>query len=392
MSLTFRTPDSDSPSMRGKFFVMGAQGWLFILLITMLAGVGVAMLYSVGDMSWTPWAGRHATRYALLFALMLALALLPLRLWMTAAYPAYFVWLLLLVAVELYGTTAMGATRWIEIGPFRHQPSEFVKLTTVMAIAKYYNDIPYSAVRSGFPIAHVPPLMMIAVPALLIVRQPDLGTALLLVGTGAVLIFLSGLRWHLIIAATVFGAIGMFGLYAFGLRDYQRQRILSFLNPDLDPMGAGYHTLQSRIAIGSGGLRGKGLGEGTQTRLEFLPEEQTDFIFTVIGEELGLVGGVAVLALVAAILFMGMMIAVRSRSQFGRLAAMGVMTTFAFYVFINTAMVMGLAPVVGVPLPLVSYGGSVMLAVMTSFALVLSIHVNRDVDTAKGRGFFSRRN
>lgn len=379
---------TNDPNARGKSYVMGPRGWLLVMLICALAGLGVAMLYSVADMSWEPWAGRHATRFALGLGLMAALAITPLRWWMIAAYPAYLAGLVLLVAVELYGATNMGAQRWLEVGGLQVQPSELMKLAVVLAIARFYHDTPYAAVRAPAPFIHAIPLAMIAVPALLIVRQPDLGTALLLSATGVTLVFVSGMRWQHILGGAVFGAIGLAVLYVYGLRDYQRQRILTFLDPASDPMGAGYHTLQSRIAIGSGGMRGKGFGEGTQTQLDFLPEKQTDFIFTVIGEELGFIGGAATLALTAAILVLAISIAMRARSHFGRLAAVGVSATFAFYVFINTAMVMGLVPVVGVPLPLVSYGGTVMMTVMAGFGLVLAVHVSRDVELRRGAGPF----
>lgn len=384
MASILTTYDTEEPSSRGKFFVMGPRGWLLVLLICALAAVGVATLYSVGDMSWQPWAANHAVRFAAAFSLMTSVAFVPLRLWMLAAYPAYLGALALLVGVELYGETNMGATRWIALGPVNLQPSEIMKLAVVLALARFYHETPYHLVRAPLPVAHLPALAMIAAPALLIVRQPDLGTALLLGATGVVIVFLSGLRWQHILLGAIFGTLGLLALYVYGLRPYQRTRILSFLDPDSDPMGAGYHTLQSQIAIGSGGLRGKGFGEGTQTQLDFLPEKHTDFIFTVIGEEFGFFGGAGVLALIFLVLAVGTSIAMSANSQFGRLAALGVCATFAFYAIINTAMVMGLAPVVGVPLPLVSYGGSVMLAVMAGFGLVLSVHVNRDVTLSRG--------
>ena len=396
---------SHGPSVRGRVFKMGARGWLLIVLLSMLAGFGVAMLYSVaGDPAlyapdtpwwergaWEPWAAQHALRFGVaLFLMILAATLIPLRLWRTLAYPAYVGALVLLVGVELYGETNMGATRWILIGPLRVQPSEVMKLAVVLALARYYHDLDYRYARSAFPVAHIPALIIIAMPAALIVRQPDLGTALLVIAAGVAVVFLSGLRWSHIALGAVGGVAGLVFLFFYGLRPYQRERILTFMNADSTDqefqLGAGYHTLQAKIALGSGGMTGKGFGAGTQTQLDFLPEKHTDFIFTVIGEELGFVGCVAVLAVAAALLIVGISIAMSSRHHFGRLAAMGACATFASYVFINVAMVMGSVPVVGVPLPLVSYGGTAMIVVMTAFGLVLNVHLNQDEELPRGGG------
>lgn len=392
----------EAPGARGKVFLLGVRGWLLILLLSLLAGFGVAILYSIGGDptsntpdtplwqrgSWDPWAAKHAIRYAAGLLLMFVVALAPTSWWRNAAYPAYFIALALLLGVELFGETAMGATRWLDIGPVRLQPSEIMKLAVVVALARYYHDLDFDKARGVFGFAHIPAFALIAMPVALIAKQPDLGTALLVTAAGAGIVFLSGIRWTHIFLAGVAGSIGMAGLFAFGLHDYQRRRILTFLDPDADPMGAGYHVLQSKIAIGSGGIDGKGFGLGTQTQLDFLPEKHTDFVFTVIGEELGFVGGAALLALVAAILVVSLSIALSCRHQFGRLAALGAVSTFAFYVIINVAMVMGVVPVVGVPLPLVSYGGTVMLVVLASFGLVLSVHLHRDEELSRGRGMF----
>jgi rod shape determining protein RodA len=333
------------------------------------------MLYSVSD-GWDPYASRHATRFGISLLVMIVLGFLPMRAWSSMAYPAYFVSLLLLVAVEVKGTTAMGATRWIDIGPARIQPSEIMKLALVLALARYYHGLTLDRVSGFFTL--LPPLFLVGAPAALIVKQPDLGTAVLVAATGVTLIFLSGIQWRWILRGAIVGLAGVVALFFFGLQDYQRARILTFLNPDTDQLGAGYHILQSKIAIGSGGVWGKGFAEGTQTQLNFLPEKHTDFIFTVIGEEFGFVGSVGVLALVCAILLVCIYIALSAKAHFGRLAALGASATFAFYVVINTAMVMGLIPVVGVPFPLVSYGGTVMMAVMAGFGLVLNVHIHRE--------------
>jgi rod shape determining protein RodA len=396
---------ANGPSVRGRVFKIGARGWILILLLTLLTSFGVAMLYSVagdpsvhtpqtpwwGRGSWEPWAATHALRFAAaLFVMVLAATLIPMRMWRTLAYPAYFVALGLLVAVELYGYTTMGATRWIIFGPIRLQPSEVMKLAIVLALARYYHDLGFNHARSVFPFAHVPPLLMLAAPTILIVKQPDLGTAFLVVMAGVTIIFLSGVRWTHIIMGALGAVAGLVFLFFYGLRGYQRDRIMTFLNPhntDQDfQLGAGYHTLQAKIALGSGGMTGKGLGQGTQTQLDFLPEKHTDFIFTVIGEELGFIGCVAVLAVCAALLMVSISIAMSSRHHFGRLAAMGVCAMFASYVFINVAMVMGLVPVVGIPLPLVSYGGTAMIVVMTGFGLLLNVHLNQDEELPRPGG------
>jgi rod shape determining protein RodA len=388
---------AQNASVRSRVFKMGAAGWLLVLLLTMLAGFGVAMLYSVaGDPSvhtpetpwwrrgaWEPWAAPHAMRYGLaLFLMVLSATAIPMKAWRLMAYPVYFVALALLVGVEFYGQTNMGATRWLVVGPLRVQPSEIMKLAIVLALARYYHDLKFSNARRVLPVAHIPPLVMIAAPAYLIVKQPDLGTACMVMASGVVAVFLSGVRWTHIFLGGVGALVGAVLLFIYGLHGYQRQRIVTFLSPDNTDqdflLGDGYHAMQAKIALGSGGVFGKGFGEGTQTQLDYLPEKHTDFIFTVVGEELGFIGCVAVLGICAALLVVGLTIAMSSRHHFGRLAAMGVCAMFACYVFINTAMVMSLIPVVGIPLPLVSYGGTAMIVVMTAFGILLNVHLNQD--------------
>jgi rod shape determining protein RodA len=314
------------------------------------------------------------------------IALFPPRFWMGLAYPAYLGALVLLVGVELIGATAMGAQRWIDIGPIRMQPSEIMKIALVLALARYYHDLPEEKVSSlgGLII----PALMIALPMGLIVKQPDLGTSLLLAATGVAIVFLAGLSWKVIIGSGVLGGVAGGFFFHYGLQDYQRRRIMTFINPEDDPMGAGYHILQSKIALGSGGMTGKGYMEGTQAHLNFLPEKQTDFIFTMLGEEFGFVGGLVVLGLYALILANCVMIATSCRSVFLRLVVMGVATTFSLYVFINVGMVMGMLPVVGVPLPMISYGGTVMMTVLIGLGLILGAHVHRDTEPPKGAGLF----
>ncbi len=360
--------------------------WAFVLLIVLIGTIGVAMLYSVEGGAWDPYASRHAVRFAAGFVLMLTVALFPPRFWMGLAYPAFLGALILLVGVELFGATAMGAQRWLDIGPIRVQPSEFMKIALVLALARYYHDLPDDKVSSLGGL--ILPGIMIGAPMALIVMQPDLGTSLLLAATGAAMVFMAGLSWWVILAASAFGIAGAVVYLQYFIEPYQMARIQTFLSPESDPMGAGYQILQSKIAIGSGGLAGKGFMEGTQASLDFLPEKQTDFIFTMLGEEFGFIGGVVVLGLYGLVLANAILIASSCKSVFLRLVVMGVATTFALYVFINTGMVMGLLPVVGVPLPMISYGGTVMLTVLFGLGLILGAHVHRNAEPAQGAGLF----
>ncbi|WP_430430401.1 rod shape-determining protein RodA [Oceanicaulis sp.] len=368
---------------RGKLFEIN---WAFVLLILLVGLIGVGMLYSVEGGAWNPYASRHAVRLGVGLMIMVVIALFPPRFWMGLAYPAYLGALVLLVGVELMGATAMGAQRWIDIGPIRMQPSEIMKIALVLALARYYHDLPEEKVSSlgGLII----PALMIALPMGLIVKQPDLGTSLLLAATGVAIVFLAGLSWKVIVGSGVLGGVAGGFFFQYGLQDYQRRRIMTFINPEDDPMGAGYHILQSKIALGSGGMTGKGYMEGTQAHLNFLPEKQTDFIFTMLGEEFGFIGGLVVLGLYALILANCVMIATSCRSVFLRLVVMGVATTFSLYVFINVGMVMGMLPVVGVPLPMISYGGTVMMTVLIGLGLILGAHVHRDTEPPKGAGLF----
>lgn len=375
--------DTVPKSFQAKLYEIN---WALVLLLCLLGSAGIGMLYSVADGAWDPWATRHASRFAVGLAMMLVVAMFPPRLWMAVAYPIYLAALALLVGVELFGLTIQGSQRWLELGPIRVQPSEVMKIAVVMALARFFHDLPREKV-SG-PIGVLVPLILIGMPAALILKQPDLGTALLVVATGCVMMFLSGLNWKIIGAALVGVAIAIPLALRYGLADYQRQRILTFLNPEDDPMGAGYQILQSKIALGSGGFTGKGFLQGTQSHLNYLPEKQTDFIFTMLGEEFGFIGGIAILALYLIVLANAVAIATSCKSTFLRMIVMGVATTFALYVIINTGMVMGMLPVVGVPLPLVSYGGTVMLTVLFGFGLILGAHVHRNAELPQGAGLF----
>jgi rod shape determining protein RodA len=360
--------------------------WTFVLLIALIGAIGVAMLYSVESGSWDPYAIRHLVRLSAGLGLMIVVAMFPPRFWMGIAYPAYLGALILLIGVEVMGVTAGGAQRWIDIGPIRMQPSEIMKIALVLALARYYHDLPEERV-SGLGGLMIP-AVMIGLPMALILMQPDLGTSLLLAATGAAIIFMAGLSWWVILGGAIFAIAGALLYLNFFIEPYQLARITTFLNPEEDPMGAGYQILQSQIALGSGGATGKGFMQGTQASLDFLPEKQTDFIFTMLGEEFGFVGGVVVLGLYALLLANCVLIASSCKSTFLRLMVMGVATTFSLYVFINVGMVMGLLPVVGVPLPLISYGGTVMLAVLFGLGLILGAHVHRSAEPPKGAGLF----
>jgi rod shape determining protein RodA len=349
--------------------------WGLVLLLTVIASVGFAMLYSAANGHWQPWAGKQAIRYAVAVVIMLGVAMVDIRFWLKAAYPFYGIAFLLLIIVMVHGRLGMGAQRWIDLGVIQLQPSELMKIASLLVLARYFHGIAPEDI--GRPHLLVWPALLVLVPAALVLKQPDLGTAMVLVMGGGAMFFLAGVRWWKFVAvlALAGGAVPM--IWPF-LKEYQKARIYTFLNPENDPLGAGYHSLQSKIAIGSGGPFGKGFMQGSQAHLSFLPEKQTDFIFTMLAEEWGLVGGLVLLALYTLVFIYGYAIAFRCRNQFGRLLALGITVNFFLYAFINTAMVMGLIPVVGVPLPLISYGGTAMLTVMFGFGLLMSVYVHRD--------------
>lgn len=361
---------------------IGRMHWLMITLLCAIAAVGVLMHFSVTDGDWSGRPVEHATRFLVILGLVLAAAmLLEPRFWKAIAYPVYFGSLLLLVAVELVGETQKGAQRWLDLGFISLQPSEIMKIGIVLALARYYEKL--DARSSGSPWVLIPPLLMIAAPTALVMHQPDLGTSLLIAGSGGGVMFLAGLRMRYILGAIALAVPTAVLSYFFALKEYQRQRVITFLNPDADPLGAGYHQLQSRIAVGAAGVFGQGYGEGPQSQLNFLPEKHTDFIFTMIVEEFGLIGAFLVLFLFGWLLTLVLRVSEQAKT-FGYLAAGGVAVTLALYVLMNTAMVVGLVPVVGIPLPLVSFGGTAMLTIMVGMALVLSIHLGRD---SGGRSF-----
>ena len=356
--------------------------WSFVLLVSVTACIGFGMLYSAADGNFDPWASRQMVRFIAGIFLMLIVAVIDIHVWLRYAYAIYLFSLILLLIVEFSGSVGMGARRWIDLGVFTIQPSEIMKISIILLLARYFYA---SRLEDVSRVSHIfLPVLLILVPAFLIVRQPDLGTSILLVVTGITILFVVGVRiWMFILGGCL--AIGAFiPLWKFVLLDYQKARLLTFIDPERDPLGAGYHILQSKIALGSGGLFGKGFIEGSQSHLSFLPEKQTDFIFTMLAEEFGLMGGLILITLYILLLVYSFIISLRCRSQFGRLIGIGVSTSFFLNVFVNISMVMGLVPVVGMPLPLISYGGTAMITLMFSFGLLLCVYIHRDIQISPG--------
>jgi rod shape determining protein RodA len=350
--------------------------WGLVLLVTATASIGVAMLYSAANGSWNPWATRQILRFGIGLVILISVALIDIRFWWSNAYLIYGVLMMMLVAVEVAGSIGMGAQRWINLGAIKLQPSELMKVGIVLALARYFHGVSADDVKR-IPYLFVP-LLMIGAPSALVLKQPDLGTALFLIMTGGAIFFIAGVRlWKFGVVFAAAAAI--LPVVWTTLRTYQQKRILTFLDPESDPLGAGYHILQSKIALGSGGLFGKGFMQGSQSHLNFLPEKQTDFIFTMLAEEFGMVGGLVLLGLYLLIMIYGFAISLRSRTHFGRLLAMGITSMLFLSVFINIAMVMGLIPVVGVPLPLISYGGTAMLTLMIGMGFLICTYIHRDV-------------
>lgn len=372
----------DAPAPIGFAEKIWRINWGLVLVLTAIAGVGVLALYSAAGGRFDPWASRHAMRYVAAFGVMLTVALVPPRVWLALAWPIYTLAVLLLIAVDVVGKIGMGAQRWLVLGPIQIQPSEIAKVAVILVLARYYHGLRKEQAARFLYV--IPPLLVILLPVGLVMVQPDLGTALMVLMGGGALLFVAGVRLWMFLVAGV-GAVACLPIAWSLMHEYQRKRVLTFLDPDRDPLGAGYHITQSKIAIGSGGLFGKGMGGGTQSALNFLPEKQTDFIFTTFVEEWGLVGALVLLGLFALVLVWGFSIALRSQHHFGRLVALGVTAMMFLYFFINTAMVMGLLPVVGVPLPLVSNGGTAMVSVMFACGLLIGVNVYRDAQLPRTR-------
>ena len=351
--------------------------WSFVLLLCAVAAVGYVALLSAGSGNPDTYAQKHAIRFGFGLVMMLGLAMIDIRVIARFAWVGYFGAIGLLVLVLLHGNIGKGAQRWIDVGPVQLQPSELMKIMLVLALAAWFHRASWEKV--GNPLFLVPPALAVLLPVGLILKQPNLGTALITGMIGAAVFWAAGMRWWKF--ALIFGAAGVAAPIAYErLHDYQRARITTFLDPESDPLGAGYNIIQSKIALGSGGLWGKGFLQGTQGHLNFLPEKQTDFIFTMIAEEFGLVGALTTLAMLLMVVAFCYLVAFRSRHQFGRLLAIGLGTNYFLYVFVNVAMVTGSIPVGGVPLPLISHGGSAMITVMLGFGLLLSAYVHRDAE------------
>jgi rod shape determining protein RodA len=353
--------------------------WLFVLLLCALASVGYVALYSAAGGSPEPYATRHIVRFAFGLLLMVSIALVDIRVIARLSWLAYAVGVALLILVLKFGHVGKGAQRWLELGGQQIQPSELMKLGLILALAAWFHRMTWE--RMGNPLFLLPPLIAVLIPVGLILKEPNLGTAMITMMLGGVIFFAAGVRWWNF--ALVLVPVPLIARYAYQhLHGYQRARIDTFLNPESDPLGAGYNIIQSKIALGSSGLWGKGFLQGTQGHLDFLPEKQTDFIFTMIGEEFGLVGAVAVITLLMCITWGALLIGLRCKHQYGRLVAFGIACNFFLYCFVNIAMVMGVIPVGGVPLPLISHGGSAMITMMVSFGILMSVQVHRDVEFA----------
>lgn len=374
-------------SILSKFLCLN---WKLVLLLLLLCSVGVVILYSAGKAecpdafkclisygSWRPWALSQIPKILIGFLILFVVAVIDLKVWVKYAYWFYGFSVLLLIGVTFFGHVGMGAQRWLNLGFIKIQPSELMKITLVLALAKYFAALSIKEIHSSYYLLF--PVFLVGLPVILVIKQPDLGTAMSLLFVSGIVFFIAGVQsWK-------FGAVLLVGLLAFpviwkyGLHDYQKQRVIIFMNPEKDIMGSGYHITQSKISLGSGGFWGKGYLNGTQSHLNFLPEKQTDFIFTMFAEEFGMFGCLCLFALIIAILWQCYRSAFVSRNTFGKLLALGLSANFFVYFFVNTAMVMGLLPVVGVPSPLLSYGGTAMMTLLLGFGLIECCFVHSDM-------------
>lgn len=382
--MSFRNLGRDTLTLPEKLLSIS---WPFVFLLCMVAFIGYLSLYSAAGGSNTPWAGHHAIRFSVGLVGLIITALIDIRLWMRFAYWLYGLLILSLVFVEIKGHIGMGAQRWIDLGFIRLQPSEIMKIVLVLALARFFHGASQEQLKS--PVFLLIPIGLSLLPFALVLIQPNLGTALMILFIAAAMLFLGGVSIWYFAVPTLTGIAAFVAIWPFReaflkwllsfLHDYQQRRVMTFLDPSTDPLGAGYNIAQSKIALGSGGFSGKGFLQGTQSKLNFLPEKQTDFIFTLFTEEWGFIGGASLIGLLMLIIFYGYIIAMNCQNQFGRLLVVGVIVNFSLYIFINIGMVMGLLPVVGVPLPMVSHGGSSMLAALFGFGLLMSAHVHRNV-------------
>ena len=347
--------------------------YLIISLLILLSFIGAAGLYSAADGSYHPWASKHLIRFYIFLLMAIFISMIDIKLIYKYTYFLFIISLLLLIAVEIVGVLGKGATRWINIFGFSIQPSELVKITIILSLAKFYHDLKFDKIQKITYLFF--PLLILAIPFIFVIIQPDLGTSLSILILGVFMLFLAGIRLWKFLLGFVVAIISIPMILKF-IQPYQRERIISFLNPESDPLGQGYQLIQSKIALGSGGSTGKGFLQGTQSYLEFLPEKQTDFIFTLIGEEFGFIGTIFIILLFILLISVCYFISIKCFHIFGKIIALGVASNIFIYVFMNIAMVSGLMPVVGIPLPLISYGGSVMLSIMMSIGLVLNVELN----------------
>ena len=357
------------------------MNWAIVILIISISTVGFLMLYSVAGGSFTPWAEPQIKRFLLALGLMFFIAMVPIWFWRNMSFLTYVIALVLLILVGFIGSKGMGAQRWIDLGFIKLQPSELAKVAVVMVLAAYYDMLP--AQKTSRPLWVLLPVTIILIPTFIVLQQPDLGTSLLLLMTGGTVMFLAGVHWAYF-ASVIASGIGIVtavfksrGTTWQLLNDYQYRRIDTFIDPSKDPLGAGYHITQSKIALGSGSFSGRGFMQGTQSRLNFLPEKHTDFIFTTLAEEFGFIGGISLLIMYVLLLIFCLWSALEAKDRYSSLLISGTAMTFFLFFAVNMSMVMGLLPVVGVPLPLVSWGGSAMLVLMAGFGLIQSAHVHR---------------
>ena len=344
--------------------------WRLLFLVIGVGSLGILTLYSAAGASMTPWALKQSLVFLFFLAVAVSMSWIRESTIKTASFPIYAVVLLMLILVEMLGFVGKGAQRWLDVGPVRLQPSEFMKPVIVLVLARFYELLPPSDIRRWRAIW--PAALLLGIPVMLILVQPDMGTALMVLFIGVTVMFVAGLPWWLFAGAALTVAVAAPTAYAF-MHEYQRKRVLIFLDPEADPLGSGYHITQSKIAIGSGGMFGKGYLQGSQSHLDYLPEGHTDFVFSAMVEEWGFAGGLILILAFAMVIRWGMQVSLRAKTRFSQLAAAGLSATIFFYVAINLMMVMGLAPVVGVPLPLVSYGGSAVMTVMLCIGILLAL-------------------
>ena len=353
--------------------------WIVLIISLLLVAIGSLFLYSAAGGSYDPWSKTQMLRYCAGICLFMYVSSVNIRLWLSFSYIIYFISLLLLILVYVIGDIGMGAQRWLDLGFVRIQPSELMKFALILLIARYYHsEKEYSLFMRVLSLIYV--LVLVVIPAYLIYIQPDLGGSIILILVGITLLFIIGLSiWFFLVSGLCLVLISPL-IWIYFLQDYQQNRILTFLDPSKDPLGAGYHIMQSKIALGSGGFWGRGFMKGSQSQLNFLPEMQTDFILTLISEEFGMIGTVFILFLYFLLIFYSIIIGLISKNIFGSFLCIGIAIILFYSVFINAAMVMGLLPVVGVPLPLISYGGSSLLSTMFGLGLISNVYVNRNVN------------